>query len=267
MTVKLDGRPLRDFGIELLSPPIHPATPPTHDITLRVPRKDGLYYYDTRYDERTFTLECGIIRELDVFDLQRRLREFAVFLLNERGKPRDIKLTFDYEPDKYYTVKFRGQISPDRIFALGSFILTLVADDPYAYSNVSSEEVVWGNSDIDFMANYTLGHESVQSVQITAPTTVKCSVAGGLIRPTIEIVGTATSVQMSANNKSFSLGAFSNATIMIDGASYNVHKDGVSTLALMTGDFIELLNGENTIQIKGNGMNFKLCVKFRDKYI
>lgn len=135
MTVKLDGKSLNYFGIELLSPAVHPAAPLTRDITAQVPGRDGVYYFGSTLGERNFVLNCGLIRELSAKDLQRRLREFVAFLLDEKGRPRLLQISFDYEDGIYYEVRYSGQISAERFFSLGSFELTLTAFDPFAYAD------------------------------------------------------------------------------------------------------------------------------------
>lgn len=265
--VYVDDFCLQDLGLSVRLSSSEPALPNIRNQSVVVPNRHGAFDYGGWLEPREFVLNCVLNRRANYTELKQAIRDLNALFIDEWGRPKTVRLAFGDEPSVHYNVRLTDGVQMERIAKQGIFSLTLTAFDPYAYSNVSSEEVVWGSDDIYFTATYKLGHENVGTVRITAPTTIKSTVDGGALRPTFELVGTATSVQMSANNKSFSLGAFSNATIIIDGANFSVHKDGISTLALMSGDFLELLNGENTIQITGSVMNFDLRVKFRDKYI
>lgn len=266
MTIKLDGKPLSDFGIDLLSPAVHPAAPQTRDMTVYVPGRAGVYHFGSTLGERNFSFECGLIRELDTAELQRRLRELVAFLLDSYARPREIRLTFDYEPDKYYAVKFVGQIVPERFFALGSLTLTFTAFDPMAKSVVTSDQIVM-ESDTPILADLSMD-TGLSERTITAPTTFSIVNNGSVaIRFAYKIVGTGTAVTLSANGKTFSVGTFSGQTIEIDGENYIVKVGGVNDLTKTSGDFIELLPGANNVTVAGSAMNFTISESLTYKYV
>ena len=60
---------------------------------------------------------------------------------------------------------------------------------------------------------------------------------------------------------------FSATKWIIDGENYVVKRNGSEDLSAMTGDFIELLHGDNNVTIAGTAMNFDITIKYRDKYI
>jgi phage-related protein len=266
MTVKLDGKSLSEFGIDLLTPAVHPAAPQTRDIMVRIPGKHGLYYFGSTLGERNFSFECGLIRELDTAELQRRLREFVAFLLDEYARPREIRLTFEYEPDKYYAVKFVGQITPERFFALGSFTLTFTAFDPLAKSVVTSDQIVM-DSDTPILSDLSMD-TGLSERQITAPTTFSIVNNGSVaVRFAYKIIGTGTAVSLSANGKTFSVGTFNGQTIEVDGENYTVKVGGVNDLTKTSGDFIELLPGVNEVSVAGSGLNFTISESLTYKYV
>ena len=146
--------------------------------------------------------------------------------------------------------------------------LGLTAFDPYAYSTVTADEVVWGSEVITFERYYLLGMGGTGGGHtITSPQTVPVHLTGEALRPVIEINGRANGLKISANGKSFSLPNFTNTQWEIDGESYVVKRNGVEDLSAMTGNFIELFNGDNDVSIAGTNMNFELTIKYRDKYV
>lgn len=266
MTIKLDGKPLSDFGIELLSPDVHPAAPQTRDITLEIPGRHGLYHFGSTLGQRNFSFECGIIRELDTATLQQRLRQFVAFLLDAYGKPREIRLTFDYEADKYYAVKFAGEVVPERFFSVGSFALQFVAHDPMAKYVVTSDLITM-NADIPIMSDL-LWDTGFSNRTITAPTTFTIINNGSLaIRFSYKVVGSGTNVTIAANGKSFSLGTLSGKTIEVDGELYTVKVDGINDLTMTGGDFIELLPGINSVTVSGSNLNITVSESLTYKYL
>jgi phage-related protein len=266
MTIKLDGKPLIDFGIELLSPHIHPAAPQTRDITLEIPGRNGLYHFGSTLGPRNFSFECGIIRELDAETLQQRMRQFVAFLLDVYGKPREIRLTFDYEADKYYAVKFSGELVPERFFSVGSFVLSFVAYDPMAKYVVTSNLITM-DAEIPIMSDL-LWDTGLSNRTITAPTTFTVVNNGSLaIRFSYKVEGSGTNVTFAANGKSFSLGTFTGKTIEVDGEQYTVKVGGVNDLTMTGGEFIELLPGVNDVNVSGSGLNLAVSESLTYKYL
>lgn len=131
--VYLDGRSLSEFGLFLRPGHEHPI-PETRDTTIEIPHMNGLRYITSTVGPRIINLPVGIIPQLNKTDLQKKIREFTAFLLNEYGKPREIKLSFGYEPEKYYKVRYSGSITPERLITMGVFELPFIAYDPFAYA-------------------------------------------------------------------------------------------------------------------------------------
>src|SRR5690606_801903 len=92
------------------------------------------------------------LQEYDGLEKQRKLSEFVAFLFDEYSRPREIKLTFDYEPDKYYLVKVANGFSPERIMSFAIFYLPLVAYKPHKHFVLPSDEIVMA-SDIPILSD------------------------------------------------------------------------------------------------------------------
>jgi phage-related protein len=130
--ITLDGHTLDYFGLIPLKGHDNP-TPSTRDKSLVIPGKHGSWDFGADMDVIQFNFPMAFNEE-DRTAVQKRIREFVSFLLDSKGKPRTFTLAFDYEPEKYYYVRYSGQIKPERLFGLGTFDLPLTAFDPVAYA-------------------------------------------------------------------------------------------------------------------------------------
>lgn len=262
----LDGYKLEHFGLVCESQ-TNPSTPTFENKTLSIPGRPGLYNFGTEIKEKTFEFQVGTLDKNKTL-LQYKLREFTSFLLNEYGEPREVKLSYEYEPDVYYNAFLSAQINPERVLRTGKFTLMMVAYDPYAYSIVYSDEILWGNNVITFQSHYKLGHNGSDGLKaINSPTALNIYNDGLVNKPVIEISGSATNLVISANGYSINLGTFTNAEWLIDCDKYLVLKNGANAFgSVMLREFM-LLQGNNQVNISGSNINIAVRIKHRDKYI
>jgi len=254
------------LGLVMLRESQRPILPGTMDKTIHIPGRHGAWDFGAELDARTFELECAFVTKNRV-ELQQRITALAAHLVDSYGRPRKLELRFDVQPDRYWIVRYAGRLPVERVAGLGRFTLPLVAYDPFAYSVVTNDEVVWGSEVITFEDDYLMGHTGGQVQTVTSPQSYVVTVMGYAIRPTILVSGSGSNVTISANGKSFSLGSFTSANWVINGDNYTVTKDGKNALSEFSGDFLDLLPGENTVTISGSGLNLTVQIKFRDKYL
>lgn len=267
-SVAIDGVRLADFGVHLLADSAEPMMPPTRDKTITIPGRHGDYYFGSYFDARQLDLSCGFNNQPSLQDTQRLIRELNTLLLDDYGRPKTVELVYDYEPDKHYKARVAGAIPVDRIARAGVFTIPMIAHDPFAYSNVWSDEIVWGSEAITFQYDYLLGDDNHSgSHTITSPQVLTLYNYGYAVKPTFIITGSATELTVSANGKSFSLPAFSNATYEIDGELFTVKKDGVNAFNDFNGYFIEVVSGSNEINVAGRGIDIEMSIKYRFKYV
>ncbi|UAL46805.1 phage tail family protein [Sutcliffiella horikoshii] len=240
-----------------------PSTPNYESITVAIPGRKGLWDFGDEVRERPFSYSLKIIDQFHM-NMQRRVNELVAFLLDPYGKPREIKMVRDYEPDMHYMVKLNGPIVPSR--AEEEFILKInfVANDPVKYANVENHEINWDSTLVTFDDSYSIDTLYVNDVTITSPQTVKTTINGTAIIPEFLIIGSGENVVIEGNGKSFSLGTFTNATFEVKGKDYEFIKDGQETFIL--GEFITLMPGTNEIYITGSNMNLNFSIKVRDQY-
>ena len=256
-----------EFEADVLLNSEEPALPALRNLSVTVPGRHGAYDFGAYFEPREFTLNI-VFKRQDYADLKRDIRKLNRLLVDDYARPRTLKLRFGDEVDKYYNVRVTQAIPVERAAERGFITLGLTAFDPYAYSMVLADEVVWGSEIITFEWNYLLGMGGTGGgFTITRPQTIPIYVDGESLRPIIEIDGSANGLTISANGKSFKLPNFIATKWIIDGENYVVKRNGVEDLSALTGDFTELLHGDNNVTITGTAMNFDITIKYRDRYI
>jgi predicted phage tail component-like protein len=264
--ITLDGKRPSELGFVVLADHKNDMLPEVENVTLSIPGRHGLYYLDSRFNARTFEIPCGIIQQKTWGDLQHIVRRLASFFVDPYGKPRAIKLKFDYEPDKFYIVRYSGSLSIERLIRLGRFTLSLTAYDPFAKFVVPSDEIIM-DSDVPILSDITL--DAVYTFQVRTPQTIQVINDGNIaVRPTIFINGITSrlSIQNTDTNQSFYINNI-NQPVEVNGENYTVKIGGVSSLSALKGDFIELLPGVNNIMVDPSGSTVQLTFRFYHQYM
>lgn len=266
--VFIDDIKLQDIGVIVKLESQEDMLPSTRDQVVSIPGMHGAYDFGAWIEPRSFILSCRF-EERGYINLKERVRNFVMLFLDHFGKPKNVKLRFGDEPDKYYTVRYSGAIPLQRIAGFGLFSVPLTAYDPHAYTTTSNEDVFWGSEDITFLnTSYTYGHTGGgQSTSVTSPKNIPVYVSGLAIKPVVVINGTGTNVTLSANGKTCSLGTFTNTNWTIDLHEYIVIKNGVNGMNSFTGNWLEFLPGQNNIAVGGSNLSLTIQVKFEDKFM
>lgn len=267
MSLTIDGKTLNELGLALLPGHEHPAAPSTRDYTVTIPGMSGAYDFGADLEVRPFTLPL-LVKPQSIYESAPKIREIMKTFFDPYGKPKTVKLIFDYEPDKYYKVRYSGSLDTTRFKTMTHLVIPLTAFDPHAYSVIdTSDDVLWGD-DIPFLSDIPFGIEDF-SQDVSAPVTLQIENTGSLVvRPVIRITGSASSMTLTTNGKSFSVGGFpEGAVFLIDSERYVVIRDGQNYLSKMKGDFLELMPGKNSVRITGTEMNFQISFEFNAKYM
>lgn len=265
--VFFNGVEINDFNVYLLEGHEHPLLASTRDRYTSIPGVAGAYDYGADLDPIPFNLPLGT-HGRNRSEVQYRARKFKTLILDGNGKPKTFQLKFGYEPDKYYNVRYSGQVPIDRLIRLGSFNLPLVCYEGFAHSVVKNDEITWGSNVLTFTAPYTFGHRGDGSKTFTSSGTTNITVTGNDLRPVVHVSGSGNNVKISWNGKTMDLGSFLNANWVIDLQEFEVTKNGINALNDIKGDWLdmELQQGENIINVMGSGLNLTFKVEFRDRY-
>jgi hypothetical protein len=124
------------------------------------------------------------------------------------------------------------------------------------------------NSDITLDSDVHIGVDQY-SFTVTTPTTVTVNNYGNLnISPITIITGSFTTLTLTANGKTFSYSeALSSQTLTIDHDKMTALIGSTNKLGKITGDFIELVPGDNSVQIGGTGLNCSIEFQFKPRFI
>ncbi len=263
--IVLDGKRISEFGFD--ADPMHedPITPIFEHKLMHIPGRPGAWDFGSEIKERPFSFNLRI-HERFHDNMQQAFNELVAFLFDEFGKPREVKVVREYEPDKFITAKVMEAMIPERLTDEGELLLPFVAVDPYKYSNVFADEVYWGSQIVTFEYHYLLGREGINgSVKITSPQTINVKVDGIAVQPVFEIDGTANNLKIESGKYSFTLPNFNNAKWVIDFERYTVTRNGQHQFIDDINEFY-LMPGSNEVKITGSNINMNVKIKFRDKF-
>ncbi|WP_182103787.1 distal tail protein Dit [Niallia taxi] len=266
MPTKLDDYTFEDFGLIEEFGHVHPSTPDFTEQTLSIPGRPGLLSLGTQIGAKQFSLPIKVFVR-DRYERQRMKNKFVAFLFDEYRQPREFKLSFDYEQDKYYFAKIASQITPEMLFQMDQFELTLIANDPTKYFLLDADEITVG-SHIPILsrvrpARHSFVIKSNQTINVVHDGTLA-------IKPRITISGSASNVTLknTRNNKSFKItDVISTKPIIIYGENYMVTEGGNDTFSKLVGDFLELLPGDNNITVSGEGLDLIISFKYRAQFM
>lgn len=268
----IDGKDISEFGLILQPRYQHPILPATRDRTIEIPGKHGAYDFGADLNIRQFSLPLVWTKELTQKALQERAREFAAFLTDGNGRPRTLKLAFDYETEKYYMVRYSGSLDIERLLSLGFFELPLIAFDPFAYASANAY-------DNDPALEYDTGLHYDDGHMYDNPTGFSWAYSrhrSGLFNfsshsaPLIlKIEGTVTNPKIinESTGEELGLPSISGEALEVDSEKMTVKKDGVNALNDMSGDFLELVSGDNGLVFQGSSPNATVTYRWKHKFL
>lgn len=266
LATRLDDYTFEDFGYKERFGETNPSTPEIEEKAISIPGRPGRISFGTEIGVRQFKIPLMLIEKSE-FERQQRRNNFVAFLFDAYRQPRTFKLIFDYEPDKFYWVKVGSQLTPEMLYQMDQFELTLIANDPTKYFLLDADEIRMG-SHIPILSHV---RPARHYFSISGDQTIKLINDGSLaLRPRISISGTASSltVRNTRNGQSFSMGNItSNKPVIVEGERYLVTEGGVDTFSKLTGKFLDLLPGDNDIAISGSNLDLTITFKYKSQFM
>lgn len=262
--ILLDGKPISNWGLQIQKEHDHPSIGEIRSKVMIIPGMPGQWDFGSELGSKPFRFPLGLI-EYDPYEKQRKLNEFVAFLFDYYGKPREMKLSFDYEPDKYYLVKVSGGFTPRRIFGLAFFDLPLIANKPHKNFIIPSDQIIM-DSDTPIMSDL-LWDTGFSDQVITSSQTFEIINNGSVAIPfAFRMEGSATNLTFATNGKTMTFGTFTNKTYEVTD-NYVVKVNGISDLTSTNGVFLELLPGVNEISVSGSSLNLTISESLIYKYV
>lgn len=267
--IVLDGIPAEQLGIHVLKDYVDPSIPATRDSGVVIPGRHGEIDFGAYLGNREFSFPIVLIPQSSYYEALAKTDELKKILIDPYGRPRTFKLTVTDRPDRYYNVRYSGGLPISDLIKNRFFTLSLIAHDPHGYSVLeSTEDVLWGD-DIPFMSDITFGIGD-NSYTVTTPQTLSIDNFGSqVVRPIVEISGTATTLAIAIQGEIFYFGTFENSTFIIDAERYAAIKNGQNFLFELKGNLekLEFMPGANAVKIASPNMNINISFKYRAKYI
>ncbi|WP_010054078.1 phage tail domain-containing protein [Carnobacterium maltaromaticum] len=124
---------LSDFGFRELTDHSNPAQPNFERKTVSIPGKSGVWEFDSQIGERSIAIPVKYLA-ISEKEFEKKINMFNSFCFDQHGKPKDLKLVFDYEFEKFHKVKIEQNFIPNRANILKAFDLMFVAADPFKFA-------------------------------------------------------------------------------------------------------------------------------------
>ncbi|MDA1834789.1 phage tail family protein [Bacillus cereus group sp. BY142LC] len=266
--IVLDGIPAEQLGMHVLKDYVDPSITATRDSGVVIPGRHGEIDFGAYLERKEFNFPIVLIPQSSYQEALDKTDELKNILLDNYGRPRTFELLINDRPDRYYNVRYSGSLPINDLLKNRFFTLPLVAHEPFPFSVLKSDEnLTWG-SKIPFATRIAFGHKP-STFTVTGSQNLQVNNIGSLVvRPIVEISGTATALTLTINGESFSFGNLNNETLFIDAATYTVMKNGINHLFNTVGNLekLELFPGKNTARIGGTNLNINVNFKFQGKY-
>lgn len=244
-----------------------PIIPTPKRVTSSISTRDGVLDYSLSnpyghilFEEREISVECSFIKK-SLEEIRRTARAIAVWLAYPEGQ-----LVFDDEPDVYYIARVSNRLDLDQQLFRGSFRIVFSCQ-PYARSFFKSGIVASYGEGLSY--DGTIIYGGLNSFYITKAKTVSVKNEGVYVKPTIKIEGSFDKISIVCNNKTLLCDSpLKNETLIIDCEKMTAVKNNVTNaLTTISGNFIELKNGNNSVKFSGSNLDCTVTFEFNYLYI
>jgi predicted phage tail component-like protein len=265
----LDGRTPKSLGMGVFRRTQRPILSSTVDTIVTVPGMHGAYDFGATMGPKQFELECAFFTKNHI-ELQQRVSALADFLLDGNGRPRLMRIIFANQPDRFYTVRYSGDLNIDRISGLGTFTLPFTAYDPWAYAKESTATLLtW---DTDYTWDDDFAWSDGYRFDFRGPGTVEINNIGTLnAEPIIVITGSFNSLSLTLGDVQFQyntpVNTSTSGVLQIDFKRKTVRQGGTQNVLQNTNaKFGKLPPGTSNIVVGGSNLNITMDVIFNFKY-
>src|SRR5699024_5531821 len=267
--ITLNDKRLEEFGYRALIDHYHEAVPEIRSKTMSIPGMPGRWDFGSELGSKRFEIPIRALSDSSV-DLQHLQNELVAFLMDEFGNPRELKMVFDYELDKYYTVKVDGVIAPMlRAHILSNKTLPFIAHDPYKYASANEYDESY-RYDKEYLYDIALMYDNSDTfkweyVRHCSGINNYSSLVADFI---IEIQGTVSngSITNLENNQKLTLPNISNGRLLIDGKRFAIIRNGAAILEGSNYKFFHIQPGEVGFLFEGDNPNATVTYKWLHKF-
>jgi predicted phage tail component-like protein len=263
----------KDLGLHLLADSDETMMPDTRQDTLTVPGRHGAYIFDSYLEPRRFFPYILIPSQATLNDVQKIVRQVSSLLVDEYGSPKDVKLIYDYEPEKYYIARFTGYIAIDRVAKTGRFPIPFLAYDPFAYASMTafdSDESQEYDTGIQYDSGLMYKNTDSFNWTVQRQTYGAFNHSSTATEPIITITGKVETPRITnvRNRKVLYLPEMESEDILvIDFKNLTIKKNGDNAFADYSGDFFSLIPGKIELLFEAGSPNAIVDVQWEHKFV
>lgn len=295
--VFIDDVRLQDLGVIVRLSSQEPAVPHMRNNVVQVPGKHGAHDMGAWLDVREFVLNCVLERRSNYAEMKQALMTLNTLFFDQWGRPKTVKLRFGDAPHIYYNVRLTQGFSPERVAKLGMFSLYLTAYDPFGYAPADYY-------DPDFIPSYDTSTEYDSGVEYKNQTSTPFNnirqyagifnyshyatpfsfvIEGYVKNPKITNLTSGKSAQLNVTVEADERLYFDSklmTTWKVKAAEdkyfwltpYQIMKhpaewDKINKYNDMSGDFLELVSGKNSILFEGENPNAYVNFNWEHRFL
>lgn len=267
MNIYFDGVKDEDLDMYMTIESDIPITAGTRDRTIEIPGRPGKWDFGSDLDVLNFNFKYSV-RSLSYSALQTAIHNISNVFLDAQGKPKNVVMRISTEYEKYYTVRYSGNLPIQRLATKGIFNLPLKACDPAAYAeDTAYDEVIL----------YDDGELYDTGLMYPNPTTFNwlfnphlsglynysyydapfiCTITGTVTNPKITNETTGDYIEITTT-------LTGSDSLVINSSNYTVKKNGVDILSSVSaGDFFSLEYQDNDLKYEYSGLTANATVTY-----
>lgn len=258
-----DNTTLSDFGMIAVKGAEMQLLGTLSSRTEKVPGRKGLLDFGNEMGAITDSYPIAVVAKNEV-ERSYQMRAFKLFLLDDYGLPRYVKVHNSVEPDVYYWAKITTAPTPELFGVAANFVLEITNYEGVKYSIAEADEVLWGSQSIGFQSNYLLSHTGSGAKELAIRSNVSFVpfVSGMAVHPYFVLEGSGTNVKIICSGQEINVGTFT-GKLEIDTENRIAYLNGAEKLMRMN-KFLLVRN--RSVTVTGTNMNFKLSNHFRDEF-
>ena len=191
------------------------------------------------YGNRQISVDCYIAGN-SFPDLRSAARAAASWLGFIEGN-----IVFDDEPDVHYKGRVANKIDFNQAFRRGSFTIVFECR-PFAYSNTGFSQMYQ---------------------DITDARNIRFSNSGLDVRPELIVEGTFENLKLSLNGSELRYNGSGEGTLVLNGKTMSASLGSSNALPRITGEFLTVRHGVNTLNVRADSMVVNITVNFDLLYL
>lgn len=259
----IEIKSLSDFGFRELIDHSNPSSVAFERNLQYIPGRDSPWDFGVNKKGKDFEIPCKIyVSDEEV--IENKINEFNAFVFNMHREPREMKMWFDYESDKFIYVQLKQSFEIDRSSRLKYFSLpfTSLNGKKYARSDEydPKELAEYGKvKDGDFYRNSDrlnwIFRRSYTGFFNYSPytTSIQINIQGTI--KNASVLHQQTGVELTLPN-------MTNGTMLIDTKQFAIFL-GDSDLAMESNlNFFEIVPGNNSFLFKSDSPNAKVILEW-----